>query len=308
MKNWMFGLSLLAVILCGFLWQQKNRELTMVTRRDNVLAAEAAQDKKWARRLQAQLQATRRGAASADSPGSVAHPNPLFRDPQMKQALEEEAAEGIKKNVARLFQSGLTNRLRLSATQSQTLQELTAQKAAIFWQQMLLPLMTGEISDADMPAAGQALRQAYESNQAQMRALLGDEGMGVYDWFAKTQAARDELAKFQGEGSADAPSLTDQQAAQLTAVMEQEYATFKSQYELDDPSKMDLEHWRANFTEEKLEVVGQELEDLNDRIMQNSQTMLTPEQAAAFREFLAKQRLRGAFVMRSTTALFANSR
>jgi hypothetical protein len=49
--------------------------------------------------------------------------------------------------------------------------------------------------------------------------------------------------------------------------------------------------------------VGQQMKDLNDRLVQRSQTMLTPEQAAMFEAFLRERLLKAKLVVQSTKAL-----
>jgi hypothetical protein len=46
------------------------------------------------------------------------------------------------------------------------------------------------------------------------------------------------------------------------------------------------------------------MEQLNDRMIQRAQALLSPEQASAFKQLLARQLNQARFVVRSTTALF----
>jgi hypothetical protein len=98
-------------------------------------------------------------------------------------------------------------------------------------------------------------------------------------------------------------ALTPDQQNQWLAAMIDERLNFKFQFDMDDMSKFDFEHWYDNVSDEKLNVVGQQMKDLNDRLVQRSQTMLTPEQAAMFEAFLRERLLKAKLVVQSTKAL-----
>jgi hypothetical protein len=328
MKNWMLGLSIVAVVLCGFLLLEKDNEAARARARAAAaekqredLAAEVEHQGSRATKLQTQLRETRARAVehalenetlkqqlAGASPRERKQKNPLLRDPKLRAAMQAEAEEGVEKNIKELFSAGLAEQLQLNDTQSAALAQLLTQKANLFWQKMLFPMMTGEIEEADMAAAGQTLRKAADENKAQLRALLGDSGLSTYEWFEKTEGARDEYKQLSTRLARDGQQLTEDQQSQLRNLLNEEHASLKMHYDFGDPSQLDLEHWYDNFTDEKLEICGQDLEQLNDRIVQRSQSVLTPDQTAALKDLLAQRSLKARFVVMTTTAMLARQR
>ena len=73
-------------------------------------------------------------------------------------------------------------------------------------------------------------------------------------------------------------------------------------------SQLDFEHWYDNFTDDKLEICGQDIEALNDRMVQRAQAVLSADQLDTLRELLAERSLKARFVVMTTTAMMARSR
>lgn len=328
MKNWMLGISILGVLVFGFLLLEKDRQIAGARsraeaaeqQRDEV-AVEAEQQGKKARQLQAQLRETRTRVEKPISEVETRTPkltettaadreqkNPLFRDPKLRKAMEAEAKEGIEKNIKSLFKAGLAEHLHLDEGQSAGLSQLLTKKRELFWNKMLLPMMTGEIVEADMTAAGQAIRSAFAENKAQLQELLGDNGLATYEWFEKTEGAREEYKDLNAKLAKSGQQLSEQQQQQLYGILTDEHSNFKMHYAFEDPAQLDLDHWYNNFTEDKLEVCGQDVEALNERMLQRAQTVLTGDQLDIFREMLAERSLKAKFVVTTTTAMLARQR
>jgi hypothetical protein len=332
MKNSMIGLSLAITLLCGFLLFQKNREveaararLAAAEKQREVLAAEAAQLEKKSTSYQTRLHESRAEAfdktveaqelrqqlariQTGEKDQEHKDLSGLFRDEAMKGVLKEEAKAGIARNIKTLFDAGLAQQLHLDDNQSATLKQLMTQKDSILWNQMLIPMTTGELDDAGMAAAGKGIKQALEENTAQTRALLGDEGYTAYQWFEKTQPERDRLKEFSSKVEQAGQDLSTGQQSELLAVMTDERVNFKFQFDLGDPAQLNFEHWDDNFTEERINAYFQDMEQLNDRIAQRARAVLTPEQSNALKDLLAQELAKAKFTIRTTTALSAKRR
>jgi hypothetical protein len=326
MKNWMIGLSVMAVVICGFLLLEKDRQIAGARSRAEAAeqqrdeaAVEAVQQGERARQLQARLRATRppleERAPEALTPKAAQATtisreprNPLFRDPRMRKAIEAEAKEGVERNIKSLFKAGLAEQLNLDEAGSARLRELLTQKSKLFWNKMLLPMMTGEIAEPEMAAAGAAMKSAFEENKAQLRDLLGENGLSTCEWFEKTEGARDEYKDLNAKLTKAGQQLNEQQQQQLYSILTDEHASLKLHYNFDDPAQLDLDHWYDNFTEDKLEVVGQDMEALNERMLERAKTVLTTDQLDTFRELLAERSIKARFVVMTTTAMLAKQR
>jgi hypothetical protein len=225
----------------------------------------------------------------------------------MQEMMKDEARLGAARNVKALLNSGLARQLRLNDQQTEALRNLLLQKASLFWDRMLLPMMTGELDEAGMAAAGKLLKQSFEENTAQLRALLGNDGYDVYQWFEKTQADRDHAAQFNKQFAQEGQALSEDQQAELLGIMTDERANFRFSFDLGDPAQLDFENWYDNFTNEKIETFGTELQQLNQRVVQRAQGLLTPEQTTLLQGFLNRQLQKGRLTMLTTTAAFGKS-
>lgn len=281
--------------------------------------AQAAQLNSKSKKLQSQLHDTRsqvlektaethelKQALTEKEAQKSAAPNhkTVFRDPEMKAALQQQAASAAARMVKSMFDGGLADYLKLNDTQTESLKQLMSQKASIFWDQIMIPMATGELPEGDMAATGRAIKAAFDANSQQMRALLGDQGYGNYQWFETTQAERDRLTMFIPKFNDAGQPLSAEQQAQLSNLMVREHSNFQFTFDLGNPAKMDFEHLYDNFTEAKINQFAQEMAQLNNRIQQQAQSVLTPEQAALFQQMLAQQLQQSKFTARMTTAMF----
>ncbi|MDB6124929.1 MAG: hypothetical protein JWQ71_3922 [Pedosphaera sp.] len=322
MKNSIVVLSVVITLLCGFLLFQKNREveaararIAAIEQKRAAMAAQASQQEQKNRSLRTELLGTRVEAqelrrelikpTDTNQPKGVSE---IFREQAMKEVLKDEAKAGIARNVKALLDSGLAQQLKLDDNQTASLKKLLTQKGSIFWEQFLVPMMTGEVDEATMPEAGRVVRQALEENTAQLRALLGDDGYETYQRYEKTQPDREQVKNLGPKFAEAGQSLSAEQQSQLLAVMAEERANFKFQYDLADPLKLNFDRWYDNFTEERINAYSQDAEQLNEQIFQRANAVLTLEQAALFKKLLTQQLQQSKLTMRMTTATFAKQR
>jgi len=321
MKKSILCLSISITLWCAWLLVQKNRELqeirariTLAEEARNASSARAAQEETWTRSLKRQLHqswAMAQESAPTNCDLSASPTNravsKLFRDAMMKEALRAEAKIAVTKTVQKLFDAGLAGRLQLNDAQSANLRELLEQRASVLWEQMMVPLATGELTPTDMASTGAAIKQEIDDNAAQIRQLLGDDGYNTWQWFENTQPQRDDAKEFTRTADQSGLSLTADQQSQLLDVMTMARANFNYQYDIGDPSKLDFSNWNANFTNEKLNAYEQDTQQLNANIVQQAQGILTPEQSAQLAQFLAGRLLSAMVTVRGTQAMIAGN-
>ncbi|HVV02305.1 MAG TPA: hypothetical protein VHH88_13135 [Verrucomicrobiae bacterium] len=326
MKDWMLILALAVTISCGFLIVKRNRQVkemsAQIAAADEARAAiaqRAAQAEGWNKSLRSKLR--ERQAKESDGPASVhasmpaSAPAPksaqgtsrLFHDQLMKEALGVEARVGAARSVEKLFDAGLAARLQLSDDQSAALRRLLLQRASIFWDQMMVPMATGDLNASDTGSAGQAAKQAMDDNSTQIRELLGGEGYNTWRWFDQTQNERDEASAFAADAAKSGQGLTPEQQNQLTDLMTGERAGFKFQYDVGDPEKLDFQHWLDNFSEERLSAYRRDMEQLNSRIVQGAQNFLSPDQVTQLNQALARRLLQSMVTIRGTLAMMTDA-
>jgi hypothetical protein len=284
-------------------------------RKREALAVETAQQQKNNRNLQARLREAFPLAAPAATAGPASPAQPvagkdgapltglakMFREQAVREAIRSEMKFGVARNVAALLNSGLAQQLQLNDDQTATLREFLTQKTSILMDRMLLPMVAGEIQDADMAATGRAIKQAIDEKDAQIRGLLGADGYNLYQWYEKTQPDRDKVTQFGSQLSSAGQTLSADQQAQLFSIMTGERANFKFQYEPGELSRIDFEHWYDNFTPEKIDTYAGEMERLNEIIVQRAQSVISGEQAAQLKDFLAQRLLHARITAQTTT-------
>ncbi|MDB6024817.1 MAG: hypothetical protein JWM68_1040 [Verrucomicrobiales bacterium] len=332
MRKSIVGLSVLVTLLCVFLLVQKNREVEKVLAQaaaadaaareaqaraavaeegHEAIEAKARQQEQRSKNLQAQLGETRAKVTEAqklrqgsNEPGGKGL-SEIFRDQAMKEMLKDEAKSGVAREVKSLFDSGLAEKLHLNPEQADALKQLLLTKGSICWEKILMPMMTGELDEAGMAAAGKSIRQELEQNAAQIRALVGDDGFNLYESFDKTHTDRAQLKKFAPQFAEAGQQLNSEQQSQLLALMMEERLNFKFENDISDPLKLDFDHWYDNFTEEKIEAYMQQAEQLNGRMLERAQAVLSPEQLALLKSFLTRELQQARLTARMTTATFA---
>jgi hypothetical protein len=331
MKNSMFWLSVLISLTCGFLLFIRESELRKIRAQ---LAAESEQRAQAAQEIAAQegklalvsddlrraklgrmhAEASLQGLAhqaalgTAERKTNSATVSDFMRRQAVKELMKEEATAGTAKEINALFKSGLAGCLNLDEQQSAKLKQLLTTKSEITWQQFLLPLFSGELDERAMAAAGNTIRAALEENASQMNAILGEEGVARCDAFTKTQPERERLTQFSPSFEQMGAPLSPDQKNQLLAAMTGERLSYKFDEDFSDPLKLDLEHWYDNFTQEKFEHYNTQEQELNARILQRAQAILSSAQLERLNKLMADQLLRSEMTVQTTMALTSAAR
>ncbi len=330
MKNSIFVLSIAITVLCAFLLIQKNRQIEQArvqieqaAREREAVAVQAEEQAERARILQGRLGQSRaeslHHAATAHAlQQKMAGMDESLRQPKtvsefmraqaIKEMLKDETKSGMARNVNALLKSGLAEQLHLGDPQREDLKKLLTTRQSIMWDQLLTPMLTGEVDENSMPAAGKAIRQGIEENKAQLQALLGVDGYATYEYYEKTQPEREQVQKLGAKFAESEQPLSEEQRNQLLAAMTGERAKFKFTNNLDDPLQMNLDNWYENFSDDKLSQYGEEAQQLNALKLDRARGILNPEQVSLLEKFLAQESIRGEMVMRNTTALMARKR
>jgi hypothetical protein len=273
------------------------------------LEAQLQEAKAQAAENAAKAQELHQKLMTAEAEGTVRPKGAAWlRDPEMSKVIENEAKEAAIRSANALLQAGLAQQLGLNDEQSEKLKQLLIDRTSILWNKMLLPMSTGELDGPGKAAAGKIAKQEFERNTTELHALLGNGGFETYQRFEKTQPDRDLVKQFGPQCTKAGQDLSAQQQSQLLTIMADERVNFHFQHELGDPMQMDFEHWDDNFTEDKVNTYFRQAGELNDRIAQRAQTVLTPEQTALLRDFHAEHLRRAKFTVRSTMAMMGQKR
>lgn len=315
MKKSIFTLLVSVTVLCALLLIRSHEGEEV--RAHAVIVTDAGREKERNRVFQTPLHPTetetlpsgiiepKLGRQPADANNANPQPkNPaeIFRDPEMREAMMAQSKAAVAASIRSLLDSGLAE--LLTNEQTVALDQLLTEKGSLVWEQILIPMMTGEMNEAEMNAAGRAVRQTFAENTAQIRALLGEVGFEVFDWFEKTQPDRDTLSRFSPQFAQAGHELTAEQKSSLLALMNDERVNFQFQFDVGDPSKWNFEDPYANVTEERIQTYSHELEELNALVLKAAESVLTPEQNVILMDLLAQQLQQAKFTARTTSAMF----
>ena len=230
-----------------------------------------------------------------------------FADPEMRKVMTQEAEAGVERSVTALLDAGLSADLQLSEERQEQLRSLLEERGGIGFKQILIPLAAGELDGERLAVAGRRTREAYAQNAAQIRALLGNEGYAVYEWYQKTQEDRDTVKRLSPEFARAGQDLTAEQEGALVALLTTERAGFRFEQDLSDPAKIDYEHFNELFNAENSERHFRETQRFYDQVAQRAAPMLNPEQQKLLQEVLAAHVQRSKLTVRTTRAMMGQA-
>ena len=240
------------------------------------------------------------------APQKPPEPSPgtkLFRDPNMRAMMKKQHLEAAERTVGQIVNTDLVQRLELTDEQAAYLKELLKKKAAT-GVEMVMALMSGELDAAPLAELGRTMKRETEAADAQIKAFLGEERYPIFEWQENSQTERGRVKDFKAKFESAGQPLSSEQEKQLFLAMYDERRGFNFQNDYNDASKFDYEHLQEFFTEDKFNVFFQEMEQLNEKIFQRAQVILTPEQLERFGGMQQDQLDKSKMTIKMTQALF----
>jgi hypothetical protein len=146
------------------------------------------------------------------------------------------------------------------------------------------------VTPGDMnPSRAELVQQAKEESDRlseQIKQTLGDYNYAQFQTYEKTLDARATLINFGNELPSGTPALTLEQEEQLIQAMAEEQQGFKFSRDL------------SAYSEDELNQYLQQLNQLDQRYLARAQSILSPDQFSAFKEYLTDGRERYAKMLR----------
>ena len=203
----------------------------------------------------------------------------MMKDPAMKEMLRSQQKSMMKTMYGSLFKE-----LNLPAEQQKKLTDLLldAQMSGV---ESAGDLFKGE-SEARTNAVN-AIAEKQKATQAQIKALLGDEKYAQYEDYQKTIADRMVLNQFQQQSAGTDTELRDDQMQRLIGLIKEERA--KTPPIIDEDPGKSMENLQKVFNTELFDKQMQWQEDLNKRVLERADGVLTPEQLKEYADFQASQ-------------------
>ncbi len=214
----------------------------------------------------------------------------MFKSPagkmMMKASMRTEGL-AVARSYAKLFAD-----LHLTPEQTDSMKDLLINKTMAS-ADMITAAMSGQADPAQMLAQAAQVRAEQASIEDQIKQLLGDDNYAQYDAYGKTLSERMVVTQV-ADQLADSPKAVGaDQERQLFDAMVEERQNFKLTTDLSDPSKLQGDV-AAYYTEDNKQRYLQELEQLSQRYLARAQSILSPDQLAAFQSALASQQAKQA--------------
>lgn len=314
MKNVIIGILLVASIALGGLLIQKNisattqeAELARARKELAELRSSLTEAEENAARISAKLESVNQQAfTSAAAASRLSHAlsnqpamktdgatnakpsNPLaemFKNPEMRDMIKKQQravmSTMLDKNYAEFFKS-----MNLTSEQAETMKGLILDKM-LSGAETGMEMMSGEM-DADKRAElSKRMKEANEATNAKLKELLGEENYASYEKYEKSMPDRNAVSQFKGQLN-DATRMNDDQERALIAAMGEERQGFK--FTTDFSNQQDFsEDTMSKFTDERVDIFFQEQTQLNERYLARAESVLTPEQFAAYKKSLITQ-------------------
>jgi RNA polymerase sigma factor (sigma-70 family) len=230
-------------------------------------------------------EATRlRANAQADSKAA----NPMaemFKSPAGKVMMKASMrAEGLAlaRSHAKLFAD-----LHLTPEQTDSMKRLLMNKTMAS-ADMITEAMAGQADPATLKAQAIQVRAEQAAIDDQIKQLLGDDNYTQYHTYGKTLEERMVVTQA-ADQLADSPrAVRADQEQQLLDAMVEERQNFKFTTDFSDPSKLTGDV-ASYYTEANKKLYLQELDQLSQRYLARAQSILSPDQLAAFQTSLASQ-------------------
>jgi hypothetical protein len=249
-------------------------------------------------------------ASSAANSTKPPEPPPgakLFKDPQMKTMMKKQQMENVSQMINKIVDGDFIKQLGLSGEQAGDLKGLLKKKYGP-GADVLIELMAGELNDAQMADLGRNFKQQMSEADAQIKTYLGDDAYKTFEWQEKSQEDRSHLKDLQKKLDGLGQSLTPEQESGLLQAMYEERQNHKFQVDYSDPRNYDYEHLHEFFGDDNFNLYFQDLEQVNEKVLQRAQAILTPEQTGELKAMRQDQLEKAKVVVRMTNALLGQRR
>jgi hypothetical protein len=245
-------------------------------------------------------EATRlRANAQADSKAA----NPMvemLKSPAGKEMMKASMrAEGlaVARSYAKLFAD-----LHLTPEQTASMKDLMINRTMAS-ADMITAAMSGQADPAQLQAQAVQVKAEQAAIDDQIKQLLGDDNYAQYHAYGKTLSERMVVTQV-ADQLADSPrAVGADQEQQLFDAMVEERQNFKFTTDFSDPSKL-KGNVASYYTEVNKQRYLQELEQLSQSYLARAQSILSPDQLAAFQSSLASQQAKQAASVTVVSKLF----
>ena len=225
----------------------------------------------------------------------------MFKSPEMREMIKKQQqvalSSVVDKNYADFFKS-----MQLSPEQSSALKELIIKKMAV-GTDVGMEMMSGELTPEQRKELTDRMKKETDAVGAEIKEYLGADNYALLESYEKSLPDRMAVSGFKDQLGGGELALNDAQEQQLIQALSQEREGFKFTTDFGNKETMSGDVF-SQFTEDKLNVYFQEQDQLNQRYLARAQTILTPEQYAAYQKSIANQQEMARMGMKMAAQMF----
>ena len=222
--------------------------------------------------------------ARTNSPNPMAGMAKMFSDPKMKEMIktQQKTMMGpmIEKQYGELFQQ-----LNLTADQSAQLKSLLMKKL-LAGADAGMSMMDDSLDAAKRADLAKEVKSATDASNEEIKQFLGDS-YPAYQSYEKTVPDRTVVNQFGDQLTGD-NALSPEQHAQLVQSLNEARTGFKWTTDYTDKNSMNGD-LATMFSQDKIDQFTREKEQFDQQFLGQAQKILTPAQAAQFKEFQTSQ-------------------
>ncbi len=242
-------------------------------------------------KLRGQVSALRADVTKrAESDSSLAN---MVKSPQIQEFMKTAMASTVDKVYAKLFAD-----LHLTPEQTSALKQLLIAKNTAGMDSGA-EMLSDKMTAAQLKQLGEQIAAEKAGVDNQIKDLLGTDGFAAYQAYDKNYLDRTTVSGPAGfeDQLAGGLELTADQREQLVQAMADARQNFKFTADYSNKSKL-ATGMAAMYSDENINRYQQEQEKLDELCAARAQTILSPEQLAAFQKFLSNRLAMGAMSLK----------
>jgi len=208
----------------------------------------------------------------------------MMADPAMKKMLREQ-----QKTMMDTMYGSLIKDMALSPDEAAKFKDLLLDKQMKAMEQGMAMFKSGG-DDADKTEAAKNLADEQKRFDDQMKEFLGEGRFAQYQEYNESLAQRMALTQFQQQSAASDFPLRDDQTKQLLQVMKEESKNLKAALSPTDAATSEqARQFKMMSSEEEMNKFFDQQEQANQRVLERSRSILSPEQLNSFGTFQSNQ-------------------
>ncbi len=234
--------------------------------------------------------------------------NPLaemFKSPEMRDMIKQQQQVAMKTIVDKNY-ADFMKTLRLTPEQATALKELIGKKMTV-GTELGMEMLGGEMTSEQRAELMKRIKTDTDAVSAEIKAFLGADNYSTLETYEKSLPDRMAVSGFKDQLAGGEMPLNSAQEQQLIQAMTQEREGFKFTTDFGNQTTLS-EDMLSQFTEERMNVYFQEQEQLNQRYLSRAQSILSPEQYAAYQKSLTAQQEMGKMGMKMAVQMFGTKK